>query len=187
MRPEAPSRRLARWGALLAVLGLLLAAGPVAAAGKTLVVLPLELVDSSLEGEVYGRTEAQTDRLAATTEAVRDRLAEAAQFTLLPPEAGGELYQRDRGRYAYVYRCVGCVLEIGRSAGADLILVGWVQKVSNLILNMSIRVYDTGGEGRLWRSGWISMRGNTDEMWRRAAEKLVERVLLTPGQDAASG
>ncbi len=184
VRPEVPSRRRrAGRGAALAVLGLLLAAGPAPAAGPTLMVLPLELVDSSLEGEVYGRSKAQTNRLAATTEAVRARLKEAPEFTLLPPEAGAELYQRDRDRYAYVYRCVGCVLEIGRSAGAELILVGWVQKVSNLILNLSIRVYDTR-DGRLWRNGWISMRGNTDAMWRRAAEKLVERVLLTPGQEA---
>lgn len=182
-RPEVPSRRRVRPLAALAVLGLLLAAGPAPAAAPTLVVLPLELVDSSLEGEVYGRSEAQANRLAATTEAIRTRLDEAPEFTLLPPEAGAELYRRDRGRYAYVYRCVGCVLEIGCSAGAELILVGWVQKVSNLILNMSIRVYDTR-EGRLWRNGWISLRGNTDPMWRRAAEKLVDRVLLAPEQEA---
>ena len=183
-RPSARAER--RWtglGAALAALVLLLAAGT-AGAAPSLVVLPLELVDSSLEGEVYGRSAEQTARLAATTEAIRARLEQAPEYDLLPPEAGRELYQRDRSRYAYLYRCVGCVLEIGQSAGADLILVGWVQKVSNLILNMSFRVYDLR-EPRLWRSGWISLRGNNDAMWRRAAEKLVERVLLAPEQAAA--
>jgi len=171
-------------GPVLAVLGLLLAAGPVAAAGKTLVVLPLELVDSSLEGEVYGRSAEQTARLAATTEAIRERLAAAPNYALLPPEAGRELYERDRGRYARLYRCVACVLEIGRAAGSDRILVGWVQKVSNLILNLSFRVYDPDEE-TLVANGWISLRGNTDAMWRRAANRLVDRVLLEPPEQAS--
>ena len=179
---ERTEHRCTGLGAAMAALVVLLATGS-ACAAPSVVVLPLELVDSSLEGEVYGRSEAQTARLAATTQDIRARLEQAPEYDLLPPEAGRQLYQRDRGRYAYLYRCVGCVLEIGQSAGADLILVGWVQKVSNLILNMSFRVYDTR-EPRLWRSGWISLRGNNDAMWRRAAEKLVERVLLAPDEPA---
>ena len=63
--------------------------------------------------------------------------------------------------------------------GADLAAVGWVQKVSNLILNVNMQIREVGS-GRLVRAGSVDIRGNTDEAWRRGIVYLFERRLY-PG------
>jgi hypothetical protein len=64
------------------------------------------------------------------------------------------------------------------------VLTGWVQKVSNLILEMSIRVYRVA-DGDLVAADFVSLRGNTDLMWQRAAARLLEDTMLpAPVTDA---
>ena len=68
--------------------------------------------------------------------------------------------------------CNGCELEIARAAGADRVLVGWVQRVSNLILNINIEIRDVAtGNSVLAKS--VDLRGNTDVSWRRAIDFMV--------------
>ncbi|MBM3393881.1 MAG: DUF2380 domain-containing protein, partial [Betaproteobacteria bacterium] len=61
-------------------------------------------------------------------------------------------------------------------AGADYVLVGWVQKVSNLILNVNAGVREVqNGREILARS--VDMRGNTDPSWQRAVTRLARDVI----------
>ena len=55
-------------------------------------------------------------------------------------------------------------------------MTGWVQKVSNLILNMNIVVRDAK-TGQIILSKSVDMRGNTKESWSRALDWLVNRPL----------
>ncbi|HJY77338.1 MAG TPA: DUF2380 domain-containing protein [Burkholderiales bacterium] len=51
----------------------------------------------------------------------------------------------------------------------------WVQKVSNLILNLNIEVRDSAtGEALYTRS--VDIRGNTDESWLRGVRRLVDHI-----------
>ena len=50
----------------------------------------------------------------------------------------------------------------------------------DLILNMNIVVRDAG-TGQVIGSKSVDMRGNTDELWSRALDWLVDRYLLAPG------
>lgn len=75
-----------------------------------------------------------------------------------------------------LYACNGCELEIGRALHADRVLVGWVQKVSNLILNINVAIKDVAtGEVVLSRS--VDLRGNTDTSWKRGIAYLVKSVV----------
>ena len=47
---------------------------------------------------------------------------------------------RVRGGVEFLYRCPHCLAEIGNGIGAQYVAVGWVQKVSNLILNVNIEI-----------------------------------------------
>ena len=58
-------------------------------------------------------------------------------------------------------------------------MTGWVQKVSNLILNMNVVVRDTA-TGEVVSGKSVDMRGNTDESWSRALDWLVRKYLLAP-------
>lgn len=155
------------------------------ASERTILIMPFELVDTSLEGEVYGESPEQTARLAMTTGYIEGRLGQSPRFTVADRRAIAPLLERYRGQYAYVYKCHGCAIEAARRLDAELVMVGWVQKVSNLILGMSMRVYGVA-DGQLRDAGFVSLRGNTDIMWRRAAARLLKDSLLAgdPPADA---
>ncbi|MFT4434473.1 DUF3280 domain-containing protein [Caballeronia sp. 15715] len=75
--------------------------------------------------------------------------------------------------------CNGCEREVGRKLGVERVGVCWVQKVSNLIININLRVEDvTSGKTLFERS--VDIRGNTDLSWRRGVEALVDRLADDP-------
>jgi hypothetical protein len=86
-----------------------------------------------------------------------------------------------RGRTASLRDCPPCELDLARQVGADLAVLGWVQKVSNLILNVNVQMHDVA-TGRLLRAGSADIRGNTDESWRRGLRWLIQRRLFPQAQ-----
>jgi hypothetical protein len=71
--------------------------------------------------------------------------------------------------------CNGCELQVGRKLGVDRVGVCWVQKVSNLIININLRVEDVAtGKAVFQRS--VDIRGNTDLSWQRGVSALVDRL-----------
>ena len=76
--------------------------------------------------------------------------------------------------------CNGCELEMGRTVGAELVAYGWVQKVSNLILNINLVIEDVS-TGRQMHADSVDIRSNTDESWQRGLRFLLdERIFRTP-------
>ncbi|MEJ1160807.1 DUF3280 domain-containing protein [Prosthecomicrobium sp. N25] len=146
-----------------------------AAAAKVKVALFLfELEDTSLEGELRGERADETARLRLVTDEARRLIAEAdpdVAFVDLAPVAA-KLAEK-----APLYKCNGCEADLAREAGADLSVSGWVQKVSNLILNLNLSVRDarTGERLRLYSA---DIRTNSDEMWLRGMRYLVKNRLM---------
>ena len=58
-------------------------------------------------------------------------------------------------------------------------VIGWVQKVSNLILNLNLQVRDVES-GAIVSAASVDIRGNTDKSWRRGAIYLLEHRILPP-------
>lgn len=73
--------------------------------------------------------------------------------------------------------CNGCELQMARELGAEQVAYGWVQKVSNLILNVNLVVEDAA-TGRTLRAESVDMRGNTDESWTRGLRYLLEERMF---------
>ena len=90
----------------------------------------------------------------------------AATTTSLVPPAQAQI-EALRAQNAFLYRCNGCLAEVGQKLGTRLVAVGWVQRVSQLILNVNVsgRVAATGEEV-LAKS--VDLGGNNDESWTRA-------------------
>jgi hypothetical protein len=144
-----------------------LLAGSAAASGPKVAVFNFEPVDTSLDGATYGPRPNQQQRLGRGENQLRNRLAksgrvEAVDIAAVARQAGA----------ADLRTCDSCDAKFAREIGADYSIVGWVQKVSNLILNMNIRVRDANS-GRVIAVKSVDMRGNTDETWSRALEWLV--------------
>lgn len=166
---------------LLTVALLLLSAPivPAFAAGRTVAAFDFELIDTSLEGAVNGPRADEQARLARIGEQLRHRLAESGQFSVvdIAPVAA-------EARGTNLYSCGGCEARLAERIGAELAISGTVQKVSNLILNMTISVRDAAS-GRLLAAMQADFRGNTDESWSRTVDWLVRNRLLAPGQGVA--
>jgi hypothetical protein len=72
-----------------------------------------------------------------------------------------------------------CMRMWAKTSGADLILIGGLQKVSTLITQLSIAVFDTRTGKRVF-SRDMTFRGDNDEAWTRAARFIAQRVLAEP-------
>ena len=119
---------------VIQALALMVAAVPAAAADRV-ALLPFELVNTSLEAT---RLE-ETARIAMLDEVVADRMAAAGLEMVDPAPVAAEV-----AGVSSLRGCNGCEVELGRKLGADFVAVGWVQKVSNLILNVNSRGGGTG-------------------------------------------
>ena len=150
-------------------LALAVLTGPVAAADRV-ALLPFELVNTSLEAT---RPD-EVARIAMLDRMVTERMAATGLEMVDPAPIAAEVLARGSLR-----TCNGCERELGRQLGADFVAVGWVQKVSNLILNLNLRVRDVAG-GAIVAAGTVDIRGNTDESWRRGVLYLLEHRILPP-------
>ena len=68
--------------------------------------------------------------------------------------------------------CNGCQLDLARELGGTQSAYGWVQKVSNLILNVNVVIEDAA-TGRVIKADSVDIRGNTDESWTRGLRYLL--------------
>lgn len=142
---------------------------------RRLLVFDFEMINTSLEADRPDETE----RLAMLTKMLRERLAALDRFRLVDPAP-----LRERiARAPALRNCNGCDLDFGRELGANVVALGSVQKVSNLILNINLALKDVAS-GAVIAGGSIDIRGNTDESWQRGLDRLLRRQGLAP---AAAG
>ena len=145
---------------------------------KRLLILPFDMVDSSLQGDMnHGPLEADVARLQRTEAVVHRALDEQPDFNVIRDAPVADRIRDAQRTYRYLYACNGCETDLGKAADADLVMTGWVQKVSNLIININAALYDVE-TGATVGGASVDMRGNTDTAWRDAALYLVQHSLL---------
>jgi len=139
---------------------------------RTLFVLDFELVDSMPEAP-FVEKEA---RLARATAQLREAFIRERFYEVVDTASAQTQTRSARAQYAHLFDCNGCELDLARAAQAERVLVGWVQRVSNLILNINLEVREVStGKAVLAKS--VDLRGNTDESWRRGIDYLVRDML----------
>ena len=151
---------------------------PTLADPPKLAVFDFELLDTSLQGQMNGPRRDEHERLMRAGEQLRKELAESGKFQLLdilPVNAAAHA--------SNLQACGGCDVRFAQQLGADLYITGVVQKVSELILIMSIYVRDAH-TGHLVSAMNAHLRGNSDESWSRATTFLLHNRLLAPNYGA---
>jgi hypothetical protein len=136
-------------------------------------IFHFELIDTSEEGAMNGKRADETRRLGELDSFLKSRLTESGKFTavdLAPVEA-------DLSQAGDLYKCNGCAADIAKKAGAEVAITGWVQKVSNLILNINLEI-DDAATGKPLQRGSVDIRGNTDESWHRGLDYLLRNRIL---------
>lgn len=170
--------RAGRFLGLALAVSIALGAGPgvvnAAQAATRVAVFDFELLDTSSEVDIRGPKPEEMRRLDLITEEVRRRLQEAGYDVLdLSP-------QQAQITEATPFRnCNSCELPIAQALGAQIEVIGLVQKVSNLILNINFQLRDVA-TGEVLRAGSADIRNNTDESWLRGVSYLVRNRLLDP-------
>ena len=136
---------------------------------RSLAVLDFELVDEQNNPLTKA---AQLLRLAQATGQIQRELAERGLYRVLDAAPSAGLQAKLRDQQEYLYRCDDCADQVGRLLGAELVMATWVQKVSELILNLNVQIYDVKAQ-QVLLSKSVDMRGNDDTSWTRAVRYLV--------------
>ncbi|MEX6506608.1 DUF3280 domain-containing protein [Jiella sp. M17.18] len=165
-------RRLARQARLFPVVLLLASpSAPALAAAKSVAVFDFQLIDSSLQGSMEGVDPAQTKRLEKMAPELRDDIGHLPGYQIV--DTGPVEKKADA---QYLSSCGNCALGLAKQVGADVAVVGTVQKVSNLILNINAYAFDVTSGKEIAR-GSADIRSNTDESWHRGLAYLWKNVL----------
>lgn len=130
-------------------------------------IFPFVLDDTSLQGQEQGQREDQQKRLTALDSQLTDALVHSGCCSVV---SLGPVAQQAQA--LNVENCNGCELDLARKVGARFSVTGWVQKVSNLILNINIVTRDVA-TGKRIGAGSVDIRGNTDESWSRGLSYLL--------------
>jgi hypothetical protein len=142
----------------------------------SIAILDFELVDDQRD---LSPATVEYQRLRAIRNQLEDEFARNQLYRIVDVGPASALIRKYQAE-TQLHTCNGCELEIARSLNVDRILVGWVQKVSNLILNINLQVEDAATGAVLLRKS-VDLRGNTDESWRRGVSYLV-RSMVEKGQ-----
>ena len=160
-------------GLAAALMGGLLLAAPVArAAAPRTAVFDFELDDTSLQGAMRGSNAADQARLHRLDAQLRTALAGSSRYDVFAVAT-------DPSEPSW-WTCDGCEVDAARKAGARFSVIGWVQKVSNLILNINVVVRDVT-TGQRVAAGSVDIRGDTDESWARGLSFLMRNRILGGG------
>lgn len=132
-------------------------------------IFPFELYDTSLQGEMQGPRRDEQERLRNLDTQLAKLLAQSGKYQPVSvANTTGETLRT----------CDGCEVDLARKAGAQVSVIGWVQKVSDLILNINI-VMRNVATGQMVHAGSVDIRGNTDDSWSRGLAYLVRYRILT--------
>jgi Protein of unknown function (DUF2380) len=129
------------------------------------------LDDTSLQGQTSGPRADEQHRLATLDTELRDLLVASSCCSIV--DLAGVTKQAEG---MDMRTCNGCDVELARQEGARISVTGWVQKVSNLILNINVVARDVH-TGRVIEAGSVDIRGNTDESWSRGLSYLLRNRL----------
>ena len=131
-----------------------------------LAVLNLEYVDTS--GEPKDQTAAHQRRAADFVSALQHDLAANGQYRIVPLSCGSAPCEPAMNPFE--------LQKAARAAGAKLVLLGGVHKMSSLIQWAKIEITDEE-QGRIVFDRLVTFRGDTDEAWQKA-ESFVARDVL---------
>ena len=171
------------WRSLLGGTLALVLCGPAMAEVPSLVFLGFELVDEQPDPT---RDAEHQRRQALIGQQMSQGFAERGLYRVVAAERAHAAVDEARAQSEFLYRCNGCLGPVGQAAGAQLVGVGWVQRVSNLILNINIEIRDVQGD-RMVLTKSVDIRGDNDESWRRGVAYMLRDMVERRQRQPAYG
>lgn len=122
------------------------------------------------------RTALQPPRLARLGEQMARGLHDRGLYRVVGSDGVTAAVARVRDTVELLHRCNGCLDPIAQAAQVRLVGVGWVQRVSNLILNLNLAVWDVPDD-RMTLTKSVDIRGDNDESWRRGVDYMLRDMV----------
>ncbi len=138
-----------------------------------LVIFDMELQDVSHEGELRGKRDDETARIALLSAELRKLIGETQRYEIVDVTAAAAESAEQRP----LRSCNGCDIEIARRFGASQSLLGIVYKVSNLILEIHLYLRDTN-TGQVINHMHANIRGNNNTSWLHGLRWLIRNRLV---------
>ena len=158
-----------------AVAAVLIALPTAALAAPKAAVFPFEIIEPVGDGfSLPKKNPVEKARIQLATEALIKHLVESGHFDVV--DMAG--LAKDIADKAPLYKCNGCETDLAKKAGAEIAVVGTIDKASETLLNMTIEMHDAE-TGKVRGRGSTVIQGNTDEMWLRSVRWLVKNRLGT--------
>ncbi len=130
-------------------------------------VIDFDYVDTS--GEERDQRREHEARLEAFMRALKGDLAKGGSFRIVTPACAP-------GPCALAGVTVGNLVTAAREAGADILLIGGIHKMSTLVQNAKVEAIDTS-TGRVMFVKLFTFRGDTDDAWRRAETFIANEIV----------
>lgn len=140
---------------------------PAAADNAKIIVFDFYFDNTSLEPT----SAAESARLKTVSDDLRSDLQKSGRYDVI---SGSGTRLTSVPNFS---QCADEQLAAAEKAGATQAACGWVQKVSNLILNLNLIIEDVKTHKAL-KGGSVDIRGNTDESWKRGLAYLVKEHVL---------
>lgn len=137
-------------------------------ANASVAFLGLHFIDTSTEGAYNGVRADEAARMDLLRALIVSRFREEGfRFLDLTP------VQAEIDSVVNPANCYGCELRIAAKLDADYVLIGEVQKVSNLILSMNLVMKDVADKMAV-RARSVEIRANTDASWLRGMRYILK-------------
>ncbi|MGA2638171.1 DUF2380 domain-containing protein [Methylocella sp.] len=140
------------------------------AQGAAIAVIDFDYVDTS--GEARDQRQEHEARLAAFMGALRTDFAKGGQFRVVTPTCRPE-------PCSLTGTIMPNLLAAARDAGADLVLIGGVHKMSTLVQWAKIEAIDAK-TGRILFDKLFTFRGDTDDAYCRAEAFIFDEITALP-------
>ncbi|NJM29215.1 MAG: DUF3280 domain-containing protein [Rhizobiales bacterium] len=128
------------------------------------------MTDHSLEGEINGVKKDEQARLGLLTAQLRQWVESGSGWKNC--DMAHVTAEADASNLS----ACGCVQRLAQAVGGKLAVLGSVHKVSNLILNIRVDVFDVSSNRLLIQQN-ADIRSNTDSSWKRGLEWLIKHRL----------
>jgi hypothetical protein len=133
-----------------------------------LVVLPFEIVDNT---PVPGGVERNQKMLDKLTRYISQKISQEGIFNVIAQSEVNRMV-KDAQLGTYIHTCNLCEYDLAKKAGGDRVMVGWIYKMSILVLTLHIEVKDVEREQTLIRKAY-DFRGDNEKAWLRAAKYMI--------------
>lgn len=167
------------------LLAVLLVAGlPAAGAAPKTAVFPFDLVFQQSEEDFFiGAPKASAEELARLTMVRNEligKLTQSGKFEIMDiAPVAAEIEAA-----APLNKCNGCEMDFAKKLGADLLVLGVIEKASATLLTMNVIVVDMAKGGPIKNDSAV-VHGNTDDAWLGVVRWLAKNRILAESAGAA--